>query len=173
MTAVPETIHFCGLIPGAEADETELRARLVALLRPVGAAYGQLAAGADIAVVELLLAQGAEVTCVLPFPPELYLEQSVRPGGAAWIPRYRKCLDQADLQVLAAAPRGDQDYAEASQAAMAQAREHARRTGARCWQLAIWDGRGGPGPAGTAADVRTWQQSGGDTIIVPSPWPRR
>ncbi len=55
------------------------------MLRPVGFAFGGLAAGADIVVAEMLLDLGAAVTAVLPFPPEPYLEQSVRPGGEAWV----------------------------------------------------------------------------------------
>jgi len=170
---VAETIHYCGLIPGADADEAGLRAQLAPLLRPVGCGFGQLAAGADIVAAEMLLDQGAAVTAVLPFPPEHFLEQSVRRGGAAWVPRYRACLERVTLRVLAAAPCDDLDYALASRRAMGLARLTAERQGGRCWQLAIWDRGGGAGPAGTAADVRSWNHAGGHTVVVESPWPRR
>jgi hypothetical protein len=82
---IPDTIHFCGMIPDVVADEAPLRAELAQLLRPVGFAFGGLAAGGDIVVVEMLLTQGAAVTVLLPFPPDVYLEESVRPAGEAWV----------------------------------------------------------------------------------------
>jgi hypothetical protein len=167
------TIHYCGLIPGAPADETALRARLAADLENVGFAFGGLAAGADIVAVEMLLARGAAVTLILPFPPPIYLDRSVRPAGLDWEPRFHACLAQAPVRVLQPAPIDDLDYALASRRAMGLARLHARRVAGPCWQLAIWDGAGGPGPAGTAADVAAWRHSGGRTHILASPWPRR
>jgi len=173
LLVIPDTIHFCGLIPGAPADEAQLRAQLEQLLRPVGFAFGGLAAGADIVVVEMLLALGALVTVVLPFPPEVYLDQSVIQAGAAWVPRYRACLERVTVQVLETVQNDDLDYGLASRRAMGLACLHARRLESRSWQLAIWDGGGSAGPAGTAADVAAWRGMGGRTHIIESPWPRR
>ena len=169
----PAVIHFCGLIPGAAADEAGLRAGLAEVLRPVGHGFGGLAAGADIAVAEALLAQGAAVTAVLPFPPAPYAAHSVRPGGEAWVARFEACLARVELHVLGSGFRGDGDYAPASRRAMELVRLAAGRRSASCWQLAVWDGAGGSGPAGTAADVRGWLATGGRTLVMPSPWPRR
>ena len=173
LLSIPETLHYCGLIPGSDGDEAALRASLTPLLRPVGFAYGGLAAGADIVVAEMLLDQGAAVTAILPFPPEVYLEQSVRPGGDSWIPRFRACLARATVQVLETGHSDDLDYALGSERSMGLARLHAARLGSRCWQLAIWDRGAVPGLAGTAADVRRWREAGGETTVLDSPWPRQ
>ncbi len=170
---VPQTIHFCGLIPGADSDEAALRAELAPLLRPVGFAFGGLAAGADIVVAEMLLELGVQVTAVLPFPPEPYLEQSVRPGGESWVPRYRAVLERVTVEVLDSVHNDDLDYALGARRAMGLARLHARRLESDCWQLAVWDGGGGAGLAGTAADVASWARAGGRTVVAGSPWPRR
>jgi hypothetical protein len=77
------------------------------------------------------------------------------------------------VQVLETAHTDDLDYGLASHRAMGLACLHARRLESRCWQLAIWDGKGLAGPAGTAADVTAWRGMGGTTRIVESPWPRR
>ncbi len=189
-----EAIHFCGLIPGGPADERLLRQRLGTLLRPVGFGAGSLAAGADIAVTEVLLEQGAEVVAVLPFPEAAFIETSVRIGGEAWVPRFEACLARVRLEVLRPAHTDDIDYAAATARAMQLARLRAPN-----WQLAVWDGPrldvvapasftagaagsgaaglngGGPratgsGEAGTAADIRRWAEAGGRTVVVPSPW---
>jgi hypothetical protein len=171
---VPDALHYCGTIPGGPADEAALRAELAPMLRGVGAAFGGLAAGADIVAAEMLVAQGAALTVLLPFPPESYIEHSVRPAGEAWVGRFRACLDRAKLHVLDDAHQDDLDYGLASRRAMGLARVHARRLDARAWQLAIWDGGGTPGgAAGTATDVAAWAAAGGATRIVASPWPRR
>ena len=167
-----EVLHFCGLIPGGRGDEAGLQAQLRELLQPVAHGYGGLAAGADIVAVEALLAVGAQVTAVLPFPPAAYLRASVLPGGAAWVARDERCLGQVKLHVLGPGPVDDLDYAMASSRAMGLARLQAGQLGVRCRQVAIWDGAGA-GPAGTAADVQRWRDGGGETLVLTSPWPRR
>ena len=163
-----EAVHFCGLIPGGPGDETVLTEQLQTLLRPVAHGFGGLAAGADIVVAEALLALGAQVTAVLPFPPDQYRAQSVLPGGADWVPRYERCLRQVELHVLSAGFTDDLDYTLGSSRAMGLA----RLQGGPSRQIAIWDGAGA-GPAGTAADVQRWRGAGGETVVLPSPWPRR
>ena len=170
---IPETIHYCGMIPGDDADEAALRTCLGPLLRPVGFGFGALAAGADIVIAEMLLDQGADVTAVLPFPPEQFVEMSVRPAGEGWVARYRACLDRVRLKVLDAAYNDDLDYTLSSRRAMGLTRLHSMQLDSKCWQLAIWDGVDSGYVAGTSTDVAAWRKAGLRTVVVESPWSRR
>lgn len=168
-----DIIHFCGLIPGGLGDEEKLRNQLRTQLQPVSRGIGGLAAGADILIAEMLLSQGADVKIVLPFPAEDFIETSVRPGGESWLERFHKCVSQCALEVLAQAPCDDLDYTLSSRRAMGEVIIAGRSNSAQTWQLAIWDGHEASGSAGTAVDIRTWRNAGGETVILTSPWPRR
>ena len=174
LLAIPDTIHFCGLIPDAPADEAALRAELDRALAGVGFAFGSLAAGGDIAVAEAALARGIAVTVILPFPADLFVERSVRPAGEHWVARFAHCLRRVRVEVVDAAPRDDLDYGLASRRAMGLARLHAGGLDSAAWQLALWDGDGDAASvAGTAADVAGWRRAGGATRVLPTPWRRK
>jgi hypothetical protein len=171
---IPETIHYCGVIPAEGAEEGLVRAAVDGLLAGVGAAFGSLAAGADIVVAEAALARGVAVTVVLPYPPAAFIERSVRVAGDGWVARFERCLARCDVRVLDQAPQDDLDYGLASRRAMGLALLHASRLDSRVWQLALWDGAGDPGGlAGTAFDVESWGAAGGQTRVVPTGWRRR
>jgi hypothetical protein len=169
--AIPDTVHFCGLIPDAEADETTLRTAVRARLAGVGYAFGSLAAGGDIVVVEAALELGIAVTVLLPFGADEFVERSVRPAGAGWVARFRRCLSRVEARVLDTALQDDLDFRLVARRAMGLARLHAARLDSAAWQLAVWDGHGNAGAlAGTAADVAAWHAAGGETRAVPTVW---
>jgi class 3 adenylate cyclase len=135
----------------------------------VGFAYGSLASGGDVMIAEALLARGAELHLVLPFVEEDFIAQSVAPAGEGWLPRYRACAAAATSRTFASEMQyvGDPDqFAYASRVAMGLARLRAQRLGSRPVQLAVWDGAGSAGPAGTGADVAAWRAQGGDSVII-------
>ena len=91
----PMVIHYAGhIISPAEgrvvfpaAAEADVTARMTALLqeRDVGFGYGSLAAGADILFAEALLARRAQLHVLLPFRPDDFIRESVRPAGEQWV----------------------------------------------------------------------------------------
>ncbi len=177
--AGPAVAHFCGHIissgggggPPRSFDEGRARADIAAAVeaRPVGFAYGSLAAGADILWAEALLAAGAELHVVLPFTLEDFVETSVAPSGSAWVGRFTRCLDAAVSVTYATEDRflGDRVlFAHCAELAMGLALLRARFLDADVFQLALWDGAAPTGPVGTAADVATWRGTGHETVTI-------
>jgi class 3 adenylate cyclase len=138
----------------------------------LGAGYGALAAGADIVIAETFLARGLDVHVVLPFAVEDFKALSVRPAGKAWEARFDAILAAASsLRIVSTVPDiGDpQAISHGGFVAMGLARLRARHLGTRAVQLAVWNGVPATGDEGTAADVRRWRASGGETLVVTPP----
>lgn len=172
LLAPPRVAHFCGHMFAADAAaEARLRAAIDQVLdaEGIGFAYGALACGADILFAEAALARGIELNIVLPFDEADFLAQSVRPGGEGWLARYHACKAASAGTVIANAMDyfgGPGQFAYGSGMAMGLARLRARHLDAEPVQIAIWDGVAASGPAGTGADVATWQARGGRTIVI-------
>jgi adenylate cyclase len=160
-------VHFIGQMPRPEAtlDEPVLAAEAQHLLDELDAeiGFGALAAGADILFAEALLARGAELNVVLPFPPDAFVKTSVegRPGGP-WLPRFEKCLAAA-TQVSTAAPLSeDGDALQYGYGTMISAGLTVQRAGhlaAPATQVAIWDGTGNVADYGTASGIALWART--------------
>ena len=169
--ATRSVLHFCGhrLIDaqvsglGAGTPTSSMETAVENALRheDAGHAYGSLAAGADIIIAEAVLRAGGEVHVVLPFSIDEFIATSVRPSGDDWVERFHRCLEAA-TSVLITCDSGyagdDSLYGYASAIAMGRARNLASSLAADSWQLAIWDGEPGAHDAGTAHDVRLWNQ---------------
>ncbi len=135
----------------------------------IGSAYGSLAAGADLLFAEALLRRGAGLNVVLPFAAEDFIEVSVRPFGAEWIPRFHACLERANTVRIATegTHAGDDALmAYASQLAMGLAVLGGRNLCAPVRQLVIWDSQPARGDAGTAVDVARWARTGLPQTII-------
>lgn len=136
----------------------------------VGYGYGSLACGADILIVEVLLARKAEVDVVLPFETDTFLKESVANGGPSWIDRFDRCLKQ--VRVIHATEGeyvGDAEvFAYASHLAMGLAMLRTQHLCSEAVQLAVWDSKETAEKAGSAADIRAWQSHGLKTITVDS-----
>lgn len=135
----------------------------------IGAMFGPLACGADIVIAETCLALGLEFHAVVPFDEEDFLALSVRPGGAGWEARYRRCVAAAASVHRASAMRyvGDEtQIAFGSEVAMGLARLRALQLGGEAVQLAVWDGAASSGIAGAGADVARWRSAGGRTVVI-------
>lgn len=83
------SLHFSGILGIAPDDQAATQAIKAAIetARP-GAAYGALAAGADIVAAEAVVALGAELHVVLPSAVADFRAASVEPFGSAWGARY-------------------------------------------------------------------------------------
>jgi class 3 adenylate cyclase len=136
-----------------------------------GYAYGSLASGADIIWAEALLEAGSELHVVLPFAHDEFIERSVAPAGPAWVRRFERCLQRATTVRYATddAFLGDDVlFRYGSELAMGLALLRARYLDADARQLAVWDGAGAGGAAGTSLDIETWRRAGQPaTVIAP------
>ena len=132
---------------GLGRQATTVAADIAALLKGmrIGAAYGSLAAGADILFAEALLEQGVALNVVLPFATDDFIEQSVRPAGEDWVTRFEACLAAAKTVRFATEDAylgDDQLFTYSSSLAMGLASLCARHLHAPLMQLAVWDGVG-------------------------------
>lgn len=150
--------------------EAELTRQIDSLLeaQQIGFGYGALAAGADILIVERLLARGAEVHLLLPFAEGDFIAQSVLPAGAEWQGRYdkaRAAVASVSFATIAEDVGDPAQFGYGASVAMGMARLRARHLGSRVVQLALWDGMPGT-VAGTGHDVAMWRSTGGTTCVV-------
>lgn len=187
----PAVAHFCGHIvapvgapgrfPAAQTDRVAADIAAVFDRRPISRAVGSLAAGADILAAEAALAAGAELDLILPFDLDEFIEISVGPAGADWVPRMQACLDRARQVhfVTEDAYLGDDElFGYASEYALGLASVQARWLATDVYQIAVWDGdAGGPDAvAGASHDVALGKRLGLDQEIVavtPAAPPRR
>jgi len=178
--APPAVAHYTGhmIARGAQdhriqpADEPALIAAIERAIddNGIGSAYGALAAGADLLFAEALLRRGAGLNVVLPFAEADFIEASVRPFGADWVPRFHACLARANTVRIATegSHTGDDALmAYASHLAMGLAVLGSRNLCAPVRQLVIWDGLPARGDAGTAIDVERWARTGLAQTIIP------
>lgn len=171
----PPVIHFCGHIFAADGTaEVQLRSQVESYLETahIGIGYGALAAGTDILVAELLLARGAELNVVLPFPAEEFTKVSVAPAGPEWLARFdRCCRDATSLTVVSDMAYVDdpRQLGYGTEVAMGMAVLRASHLAGTAVQLAIWDRVNTGYRAGTSADVRTWAATGRPAHIIVYP----
>lgn len=166
----PACAHFTGHIQNV-CDQS-LRARIDAALRAerIGFGYGGLAAGADIVFAEALLEAGGELHVILPLHRAAFVEVSVAPFGETWLERFERCMARAaSVRYASQDPYlGDEQvFAYASQFAIGCAVLRAQTLATEAVQLAAWDGRAAPGPAGVFADMTYWARSGRRAVVIP------
>jgi hypothetical protein len=164
---VPTVVHFLGNTQTA-TEAADISALLEGMR--VGAAYGSLAAGADIMLAEALLEHGVALNIVLPFAAGDFIEHLVRPAGEAWITRFEDCLAAAKTVRFATEDAylgDDQLLPYSSSLAMGLASLCARHLHAPLMQLAAWDGVVDDGATGTAADMSAWREAGHPVTVVP------
>jgi class 3 adenylate cyclase/tetratricopeptide (TPR) repeat protein len=169
----PTVVHFLGSNKQAATVAADISALLKGI--HIGAAYGSLAAGADILFAEALLEQGVALNVVLPFATGDFIEQLVRPAGEAWVTRFEDCLAAAKTVRFATEDAylgDDQLFSYSSSLAMGLASLCARHLHAPLMQLAVWDGSVNEGDEGaivdTAADLSAWREAGHPVKLVPT-----
>ncbi len=161
----PLVLHYCGHLiaaPGAPgrfpADREcrvrdQIERRLAAM--DIGFAY--------VLFAEAALARGASLHLVLLFDRREFVGVSVRPSGRGWVKRFERCLAAAATIRYATQDRylrDDELFAYCSRLAMGRALLAARHLATEAVQLAVWDGKPGAGPVGTAVDVADWRRGG-------------
>jgi len=143
-----------------QAVREALRSRLQKL--DIGLGYASAACGSDILFLETVLELKGEVHIVLPYGKDQFVKDSVEIlPGTDWGARFERLLQRA-AEVLVASgqrPEGDRvsyDYANLLLQGLASVRAEQLET--ELVPLAVWDGRPGDGPGGTASVVRRWQR---------------
>lgn len=123
--------------------------------------YSSAACGADLLFLEVVLALGGSVRIVLPYNEDEFEHDSVdvRKEGA-WKRRYHAVLRHRSARVSTVSTHrvGTMavSYDYANQVLLGLARDQARQLDAPLLPLAVWDGRPGHGPGGTASAVAQW-----------------
>ena len=132
--------------------------------------YSSAACGADILFLEAMLARRGEVNIVLPFPQEEFRKSSVDVvPQAAWGARFEQVISRATRVVMASEHRSSgnpvaYEYSNLLQDGLAVLRT--RILDAELVPLAVWDGRSGDGPGGTASLVDHWVKQGRQPEII-------
>ncbi|MBL1178182.1 TRAFs-binding domain-containing protein [Pantanalinema sp. GBBB05] len=131
--------------------------------------YCSAASGSDILFAESLLARGGEVRIILPFEREEFIQDSVAPAGAEWIKRFDRVIEQAtEVIVVSQRQQGDRSlaYEYSNQILYGLAQMRANQLETTLTPLAVWNGKPGDGPGGTATMVQYWQNQGHPVQII-------
>ena len=166
------SLHFCGRMFDEHAEvEATLAERIDAFLEgaEVQAAFGSLAAGADILIAERLLARGIPVTCVLATEPETFKDTSVAICAGDWPARFDRVLAQVSEVVVASDTlylSENETYNLATDIAMGLARRHASETACKPFQLALTDAAPRDVAVGTNHDIARWAARGDGAEIL-------
>lgn len=170
-------LHFAGhRISGAglstrfpAAQEARVAAEISRVLDEleVAAAFGSLAAGADLLVAEAVVARDIPLHLVFPFGIPAFRASSVAPSGGDWVARFDRIVRRAaHVEILCGRPDDDAAYARCTRRAMDSTQQFAAARNVAAVQLAVWDGVSTGGAAGTAADVAAWRSRGLPTRVI-------
>jgi class 3 adenylate cyclase len=126
--------------------------------------FASAACGSDILFLEAVARIGGETHIVLPAEPAEFRRESVdvAPTGG-WPERFRAVLEQASEQVITARQvleRGGLAYDYANMVLHGLAEIRAEQLGTELVPLAVWDGKPGDAPGGTASAVERWRNLG-------------
>lgn len=172
---LPRVVTFAGHMidqPGRETPrfpttlEASVRDAIAGHLQELDAGFGfaSAACGGDILFLECMIERGAETHVVLPCAVEEFRRKSVDIiPGADWGTRFDHVLSRAARVILASEQRSASsaliyDYGNELVAGLATIR--ARQLGTEMSLLAVWDGRPGDGPGGTASVMERWDRRG-------------
>lgn len=179
--AIPSVVAFAGhLVDRPEREtprfppalEAPVRQAILQRLRKLAPGFGYAAAGCggDILFLEAIQELGGEVQVVLPYDRTQFRSDCVDlVPGADWGDRYDRLLAAATDVTTASDRRlgaGSISYEHGFQVldGMACLRADALATDLVC--MALWDGRSGDGPGGTASSVAHWRDAGRRVEVV-------
>jgi hypothetical protein len=145
------------------ANAAAVGVAMASWVRATGVEFGiaSAACGTDLLFHEAVRATGARSRVVLPYPTEAFVSTSVAHGGAAWEARFRALLGAGSewTSLASLQPVGRQsgwfEYGNEYMEGLALCKSDEIESPIH--RLAVWDGRPGDGPGGTAATVRRWR----------------
>src|SRR5207253_6844879 len=155
--------------PSKEGEIKELLEKQLAAMN-AGIGFASAASGSDILFLETILARGATIHLVLPWPAEEFVKTSVAiADNGAWEARIHNVLEQAaSIRVLGELymPGIATGFEYCNLAMTGLARLFARSLDLEITPLAVWDGFAGA-PGGTGSFVRYWRNHRIPVKIVP------
>lgn len=148
-----------------------IQKRLVAL--DVRFGYASAASGSDILFLESLLELGGEAHIILPFNKQQFLQTSVEisPVGD-WGRRCERVLEAATEVLIASEQQMHAEgmsYEYTNLLLQGLATIKAAQLETEVVGLAVWDGRKGDGPGGTASAIEHWRESKIKTTVIELP----
>lgn len=170
---IPKVVVFAGHMvdrPGrsperfpprlADAVQQAIRAWLKREHALIG--FSSAACGSDLLFQQALRELGGETNLVLPFAAEDFVKESVTfTGQGDWQQRFDDALEHATRTVIASDQKtesGSVSYDYANLVLHGLAAVRARELGTGLVALAVWDGKAGDGPGGTADAVARWRK---------------
>jgi hypothetical protein len=130
------------------------------------------ASGTDLIFHEVCAELGIPTTVVLPMPREDYCRDSVADGGPDWVERFNRLVnanppvllsEDADLPIWAASIP---DYGVFQRGNIFMIEAALIKPNADVTLLALWNGKAGDGPGGTADMVELAKEQGAKTCVV-------
>lgn len=171
---IPAVIAFAGHMvdqPGRPFHrfppelESAVRDAIRERLKKLNAGFGfsSAACGSDILFLETLLEMGGDVHIFLPYEKNEFIRDSVEiVPGSDWGPRCEEVLKRAASVYVASSYKfatGTVEYDYVNRLLHGMAAVLARQLDTTLSALAVWDGRTGDGPCGTASSVEHWKKS--------------
>jgi class 3 adenylate cyclase/tetratricopeptide (TPR) repeat protein len=126
--------------------------------------YASAACGSDILFLEALLEHNGEAHIVLPYDREQFIQDAVDIiPGSNWVARFEQVTKRA-TEVIIASNRKLQDgavlYEYTNRLLLGLAKMRAEQLETELVPFAVWNGKPGDSPGGTANAVEHWQQWG-------------
>ncbi len=125
--------------------------------------YASASSGSDLLFLEELIARGGEAHVILPYNRAAFVKSSVESlPGDGWAARFDAVLHASEVITVSAQKLevGGISYEFANLIAQGLAALKARQLDADLVPMAVWDGRPGDGPGGTARSVERWLDQG-------------
>ena len=152
------------------AMETEAQEKLETTLdnlnacsRCIGIVAG-IACGGDILFIEACLRRNMQIEAFLPFAPAAFIQDSVSFAGDGWVERFYDITNHPKVTLhlqpdrLGSLPEGVDAYARNNCWALYSTLMYDIK---RVRLIALWNGKGGDGPGGTADMLQQVRQLGG------------
>jgi class 3 adenylate cyclase len=132
--------------------------------------YASAACGSDILFHEAILERNAESHVVLPYERQLFTKDSVElVDSGDWASRFERVMSRA-VEIQEASKRsqmcGKVSFEFANLLLHGLASIHAQQLDTKLVPMALWDGKPGDGPGGTAGTIERWRATGFNVEII-------
>ena len=132
--------------------------------------YASGACGSDILFHEAMLERNGESHVVLPYEKEFFAKDSVElVDSGDWNSRFERIMGRA-VEIQEASKRsqmcGKVSFEFANLLLHGLASIHARQLDTKLIPLAVWDGKPGDGPGGTAGTIERWRGAGLEVEVI-------